>query len=133
MKKFLLLILPILVIVAVVFTIFGFFQVRFVETKLTDDLERRSKNIAESMELSVRQVLQNADKKTANYLVDKFESRERLQGCVIYDKERKIVAVTERFRDWPRQDPLRFTASMTDTLPNGAKEKFKEYLFCAIA
>lgn len=127
MKKILLLILPILVIVALAFTIFGIFQVRIEEGKLMNDLERRSKNIAESLELSIRHVLQNSDIKNANYLVEKFENRERLQGCVIYDKERKIVAVTDRFSDWIDYDSSRLNTSMIDTLPNGGKEKFKDY------
>ena len=44
MKKVLLFILPILIIVAGAFTIFGVFQVRFEEEKLTDDLMRRLKS-----------------------------------------------------------------------------------------
>ncbi len=127
MKKILLLILPILVIVAIAFTVFGIFQVRFEEEKLMDDLQRKARNIAESMELSVRHVLQNSDIKNANYLVEKFENRERLQGCAIYNKEGKIVAVTTRFSDWTNQNPLRIKASLSDTLPNGEKEKFKDY------
>ena len=127
MKRILLLILPILILVAVAFTIFGIFQVRFEEEKLTDDLQRRTKNYAESMDLSVRHVLENSDIKNANYLVEKFENRERQQGCIIYDKEGKTVAITQRFIDWNNQDSVRLKTSLSDTLPGGEDEKFKEY------
>lgn len=126
MKKILLLILPILVIVSVAFTVFGILQVRFENEKLTDDLQRKSKNIAESMELSVRHVLETSDIKNANYLVEKFESRDHLQGCAIYDKEGKIVAITGRFSDWINQNQSRIIASLADTLPGGEKAHFKE-------
>ena len=126
MKRILLLILPILVIVAIAFTVFGIFQVRFEEEKMVDDLQRRTKNFAESMDLSVRNVLQTSDIENANYLVERFENRERQQGCVIYDKEGKIVAVTGRFSDWGNQDSIRLRMSLADNLPNAGNEKFKE-------
>jgi trehalose 6-phosphate synthase len=101
MRKFFLLILPIIVIVSVIITIFGLFQVRYEQDKLMDDLERRTKHIAESMEWSVVQVLQSNNINDANYLVDKFENRERLQGCIIYDSLGNVFALTNRFKDWP--------------------------------
>src|SRR3989338_2723022 len=87
MRRILLFIFPILIMVSAAFTLFGFFQVRFEEEKLTDDLKRKAKSIAESMELSVRHALATTDLRNANYLAEKFETRERLQGCAIYDRE----------------------------------------------
>ena len=87
MRRVLLFILPILIIVSVAFTFFGLFQARLEEEKLTDDLKRKARTVAESMELSVKHVLLGNDLKNANYLAEKFETRERLQGCVIYNKE----------------------------------------------
>jgi len=43
MRRLLLFILPILVIVAIGFTIFGIMQIRFTEEKLMDDLEKKAK------------------------------------------------------------------------------------------
>jgi K+-transporting ATPase A subunit len=54
MRRIMLLILPILVIIAIGFTIFGVFQVQFEEEKSLDDLKRKTRHIAESMELSNR-------------------------------------------------------------------------------
>ncbi len=127
MRRILLFILPILIIVAVALTVFGIFQVRFEEEKLFDDLKRKAVSIAESMELSVKQVLLTADTKNANYLVEKFETRERLQGCAIYDKEGKIFTITKRFEDWKNREKPYLRDILENKVPRGEVEKFKEY------
>ncbi|MFA5100135.1 MAG: trehalose-6-phosphate synthase [Candidatus Omnitrophota bacterium] len=127
MKRILLFILPILVIIAAAFTAFGFIQVRFEEEKLMDDVKRKARSIAESMELSVRHVIENNDLKNANYLVEKFQTRERLQGCVIYDKDGEVFAITRRFLDW-KEKPKPYLQEVIQTKePSGGIEKFKEY------
>ena len=126
MRKVLLFILPILIIVAGAFTIFGVFQVRFEEEKLTDDLMRKAKHIAESIELSAKGVLLNNDIRNANYLVDKFETREKLQGCVIYDKDGKIIAITKRFSDWKDKEKPYINDLLTNKTPRGELENFRE-------
>jgi len=120
-------IFPILIMVSAAFTLFGFFQVRFEEEKLTDDLKRKAKSIAESMELSVRHALATTDLRNANYLAEKFETRERLQGCAIYDKEGNIIAVTKRFSDWKEKDRPYIKDILANKAPRGELEKFKEY------
>ncbi|MEI6831854.1 MAG: trehalose-6-phosphate synthase [Candidatus Omnitrophota bacterium] len=127
MRRVLLFILPILIIVSVAFTLFGFFQVRFEEEKLTDDLKRKARSVAESMELSVKHVLLVNDLKNANYLVEKFEARERLQGCAIYDKDGNIIALTKRFADWKEKDKPYIKDIIVNKIPRGELEKFKEY------
>jgi hypothetical protein len=87
MRRLLLFILPILLIVAIGFTIFGVMQIRFTEEQLMDDLQKKAKAIDESMALSAQAVFLNNDLKSATRLVESFQKRERLQGCVIYDKE----------------------------------------------
>src|SRR3989338_8488743 len=127
MRRILLFIFPILIMVSAAFTLFGFFQVRFEEEKLTDDLKRKAKSIAESMELSVRHALATTDLRNANYLAEKFETRERLQGCAIYDKEGNIIAVTKRFSDWKEKDRPYIKDILANKTPRGELEKFKEY------
>jgi len=86
MKKILLFILPILIIVAIALTVFGIFQVRFEEEKLLDDLKRKAIAVAESMELSIKQVLLNADTKNANYLSSVHNSIDiRLLKCLNFN------------------------------------------------
>ena len=127
MRRVLLFILPILIIVSVAFTLFGFFQVRFEEEKLIDDLKRKARTVAESMELSVKHVLLASDLKNADYLAEKFETRQRLQGCVIYDKDGQIIALTKRFADWKEKDKPYIKDIIESKVPRGELEKFKDY------
>jgi len=127
MRRVLLFILPILIIVSVAFTLFGFFQARLEEEKLTDDLKRKARTVAESMELSVKHVLLGNDLKNANYLTEKFETRERLQGCAIYDKDGNIIALTKRFADWKEKDKSYIKDIIANKIPRGELEKFKDY------
>lgn len=127
MKRILLFILPILIIIAVAFTVFGIIQVRFEEEKLMDDLKRKAKTVAESIELSARHILINNDLKLANRLVESFQKRERLQGAVIYDNDGQVLAITERIMDWKEKEkPYLKDILITKTI-RGALEKFKEY------
>lgn len=127
MRRIFLFILPILIVVAAAFTLFGYFQVRFEESKLLEDLKRKSKHIAESMELSARSVFVANDMRNANYIVEKFETRERLQGCVLYNKDGNIIAITKRFRDWKEKDKPYLKDLLLNKAPRGELEKFKGY------
>jgi len=127
MRRVLLFILPILIIVSVAFTLFGFFQTRLEEEKLIDDLKRKARTVAESMELSVKHVLLANDLKNADYLAEKFETRERLQGCVIYNKDGNIIALTKRFADWKEKDKPYLKDIIEHKVPRGELEKFKDY------
>ncbi|MFA5008668.1 MAG: trehalose-6-phosphate synthase [Candidatus Omnitrophota bacterium] len=127
MRRILLFILPILIIVAVVFTIFGILQVRFTQENFMDDLRRKTKAVAESMELSVHYALSNNDLRSINRLVDKFQTRERLQGCAIYDKDGNILAITEKFSDWKQKDKPYLKDVLATKSPRGALEKFQDY------
>lgn len=100
MKRILLFTLPILIIIAIIFAAFGFLQVRFEEEKLMDELKRKARAVAESVELSAKHILVNSDRKSARRLVESFQKRERVQGCVIYDKNGQIFAITEKIFGW---------------------------------
>lgn len=126
MKKLLLFILPLLAVIALVFAVFGFIQMRVSSERLTDDLERKAKNVAESMELSARIILASNDVKTAQRLADKFQKRERLQGCVFYTREGKILAVTERVAEFTRKDSPALSAALASNEPYDGMENFKE-------
>jgi len=126
MRRVFLFVLPILIIVSIVFTIFGLLQVSFLEEKLIDDMKRKAKQIAESMELSVKQVLLAKDIRNANYLVEKFETRERLQGCAIYDESGKLVVVTKRFSELKNMSRFNIKNALEKKQSIGEVEKFKE-------
>ncbi|MFH1397411.1 MAG: trehalose-6-phosphate synthase [Candidatus Omnitrophota bacterium] len=127
MKRILLFILPILIIVALGFTVSGVMQVRFTEERLMDDLKRKAKTVDESLELSARYILINNDLKSANRLVETFQKRERLQGCIIYDKNGQILAITGRFSDWKQKDKPYLKDILVTKTPRGSLEKFQEY------
>ena len=127
MKRILLFILPILILVSIVFVIFGIFQVSIEQEKLLDDLKRKARTVAESIDLSVKYLFLHNDLRHAQRLVEKFQTRERLQGCVIYDQNGQILAITQRFSDWEEKDKPYLKDVLTNKEPRGELEKFKEY------
>lgn len=133
MKRILFYIFPILIIVTIVFAIFGVIQVRLQEERLMDDLKRKAKNVAESMELSARQVFINSDIKTAQRLADKFQKRERLQGSIFYNKDGKILAITERISELTQKDEAYVNELLISKTPRDKLIKFKEYFLYSYA
>ncbi|MFH1258196.1 MAG: trehalose-6-phosphate synthase [Elusimicrobiota bacterium] len=127
MKRILLFILPLLIIVTAVFTVFGLIQVRFEEARLIEDIQRKAKTVAESIELSAQHIFLKNNLKAAKRLVESFQKRDRLQGCVIYYPDGKILAITERFSQWKDKDKPYFKDILADKMARGALEKFKEY------
>ncbi len=127
MKRIIVFTLPILIIASMVFAAFGLLQVRNQEVRLLDDLQRKAKNVAESMELSARQVFLNNDRKTAQKLADKFQKRERLQGCIFYTSQGKILAITERIADWERKDSAFLKDILASQAPADRLEKHNDY------
>jgi len=127
MKRLLLFVLPILIIVAIGFTVFGIMQIRFTQEKLMDDLQKKAKAVAESINFSARVILMNNDLRSASRLVETFQKRERLQGCIIYDKEGKIFAITERLSDWKGQEKPYIKDVLANKVARGALENFKDY------
>jgi len=127
MKRLLLFILPILTIVSIAFVLFGVIQVRFEEERLLDDLKRKAKAVAESVELSAKNILTNNDLRMAKRLVESFQKRERLQGCVLYDKEGKILAITERISKWQDENKPYIQEALASKQPHAGLEKLEEY------
>jgi trehalose 6-phosphate synthase len=104
MKKILIFVLPLIIIASIVIITFGVILVRSEEEKLMDDLKRKAETVAESVELSAEYVLANNDLAGARRLVKKFQGKARIQGCALYDKDGKLIAITERFKDWKDED-----------------------------
>ena len=127
MKRILIFLLPLLIIVTGAFAVFGIFQVRFQEERLMDDLKRKAKNVAESMELSAAQIFANNDLRSAQRMADKFQKRERLQGCVFYNKEGKVLAITERISDFAPRDNDYLISIIKSGIPQDKFDKFRDY------
>lgn len=128
MKRILLFILPILIIVSAVFITFGILQVSSEKEKLMDDLKRKVKAVTESVELSARYALINNDLQAAKRLVESFQRRERLQGCVIYDKGGNIMAITQRISALSQEDKSYIKDALSTKSPTDTVEKFGDYL-----
>ncbi|MFA5320466.1 MAG: trehalose-6-phosphate synthase [Candidatus Omnitrophota bacterium] len=127
MKRILLFIIPLLIIASLVFTIFGIMQIRFTEDKLMDDLQRKARTVAESVELSAKFILQNKDMMLAGRLVESFQKRDRLQGCVLYDSEGEVLAVTKRIREWPGRERDNLKGILAAGSARGSLRTYGEY------
>ncbi|MHB8910653.1 MAG: hypothetical protein ACYDAA_17405, partial [Syntrophales bacterium] len=127
MRRILLFSLPILIIVTVVFAVFGFFQARSIQERLIDEVKSKAKAVTESMELSAGQILATRDLRKAQRLIDKFETRERLQGCVLYDREGKLFVITKRFSEWKDHEKPYLAGVIAQKKPRGDLEKFGDY------
>jgi len=123
-KRAIFLVLPILIIVTLVFSVFGIWQIRSTEDKMMDDLKMKAKAVDEAQESHVRYILINNDRKGANRQVESFQRRERLQGCVIYDKNGDILAITQRFSGWSKKGKPYINDILATKSPRGALEKY---------
>lgn len=126
MKRIVFSVVPILIIVTIAFALFGVLQGRFVEDRLVDEVKRKARVVAESMELSVQNVLSVGNQRAARRIAERFEARERLQGCVIYDKNGRIVAITQRFAAWRDREKPYLQKVLADLEPRGGIETFGE-------
>jgi len=127
MKRLLIFILPILIIITVTLAVFGITQVRLEENRLIDEIKRKAGAVADSIEMSARHILIENDTKNANRLVEKFQRRERLQGCVIYDKDGNVFSVTPRFSEWRGRDKPYIDEILADKKTRSSVETFKGY------
>ena len=127
MKRILMFVLPIAIISCMVFAGFGVFQVRTEQDKLTEDVKRKAKAVAESVDLSVKYILINNDLKSARQLVEKFQTRDLMQGCIIYDSSAHVIAATKRFSDWAENDNKYIKEALVKKVPNDGFGDFNQY------
>lgn len=124
MKKILIIILPLLIAVSLVFLGFGILQARNQKERLTDEVKRKAKAVAESTEWAACHALKNHDLASAFKIVDKFQKRERPQGCVLYDEDGKIIAVTEHFSKWQDVERPYISELLVNRASRGTIEKY---------
>ncbi len=127
MKRILLFILPILAIIAAGLAVLGIVQVRSVRENLMDDLARKARTVAESIAFSAREILRDNDVAEADRLVDSFQLREQLQGCILYDREINVVAVTERIAQWKQPNSAQLKLVVETRAARGDLERFGKY------
>jgi trehalose-6-phosphate synthase len=90
------LIVSLVVTVAVVAVCSAYFHVQQESSRLNDEMERRSRLLAESLQESVQPAVQKGLSVNLQRLVEKFGNRERVTGMAIYDAKGKALAVTEK-------------------------------------
>ena len=83
MKQLLTIIAGVVVIVSMVVFVFTLRQVREEEASLTDDLERRTALLADSLKESVRPSYLSNATSTIQSVLDKFANRGRLLGLAV--------------------------------------------------
>lgn len=90
------LIVSLVVTVAAVAAFSAYFHVQQERSRLKDEMERRSRLLAESLQESVGPAMQMGHSTNLQRLVDKFGNRERVIGMAIYDAKGNALAVTEK-------------------------------------
>lgn len=90
------LIVSLVLTVAVVAGFSAYFQVQQERSRLNDEIARRSRLLAESLQESVLPAIQMDSSTNLQRLVEKFGNRERVRGMAIYDAKGKALAVTEK-------------------------------------
>ncbi|MDA8240747.1 MAG: trehalose-6-phosphate synthase [Nitrospiraceae bacterium] len=86
------LIVSLLFVAALVAAFFSFYQVRAENKRLTSDLERRTIILADSLQESVKALVQNNASDKLKRLVERFGNRERLKGVAVYDGQGAVLA-----------------------------------------
>ncbi|MBI5203242.1 MAG: trehalose-6-phosphate synthase [Elusimicrobia bacterium] len=88
------LIISLAVVVASVALGSSFIQVRLERAKQQEELERRSRLLAESLQETIEPLLAKGTSKQLTRLVERFGNRERLAGAAVFDAEGKALAIT---------------------------------------
>src|SRR3989337_2567262 len=94
MKQIIISILIIVIVITLVVTYFTITQVSREDQRLKSDLEYRSTLLAESLKETVEPNFINKSEFQLQYLVNKFEDKERLVGMNIYDNKANPVATS---------------------------------------
>jgi len=90
------LIVSLVVTVAAVAAFSAYFHVQQERSRLKDEMERRSRLLAESLQESVQPAIQMGLSMNLQRLVGKFGNREHIAGMAVYDAKENALAVTEK-------------------------------------
>jgi trehalose-6-phosphate synthase len=88
------LIVALVIAIALVAWVSAYFQVGHEKHALQDELERRSRLLAESLQESVEPLLPKGPSAGLRRLVQRFGNRERLAGVAVYDALQRPLAIT---------------------------------------
>ncbi len=89
------LLVSLILMAALVASVFSYLQVQSEQDRLTGELERRAIILAESLQETVRQLLHSGSAGKLKRLAEQFGNREKLVGVAIYDSAGAILASTQ--------------------------------------
>ncbi|GAC1703175.1 MAG: trehalose-6-phosphate synthase [Candidatus Acidiferrum sp.] len=123
MRTSLKIVLPLVISVALVSTIFAAYQARTEKRVLRGDLSRRAEILGESLQENVEPLLDHPRDKSLQRLVDRFGQREHLKGVAIYDALETPLAMTPGLAALLKSPPASVPGS--ETADTGAGEFVK--------
>ncbi|MFA6317589.1 MAG: trehalose-6-phosphate synthase [Elusimicrobiota bacterium] len=127
------LIIPLVVVVASVATFSAFFQVQQERQRQQEDLQRRSRLLAQSLEETVSPLVSKGPSARLQRLVEKFGNRERLAAVAVYDAKGTLLAITASLSASLPTAPKVVTESLEKGVDAGAFDVLNGkdlHLFC---
>lgn len=132
MKITIRLIVSLVFVIALVAVIFSYNQVRNEEARLIAELERRAIILAESLQESVKPLVESNSIPKLNRLVERFGNRERLKGVAVFDNHGGILSSTPDLAPKISQPFPQAVISITENRPISSFKDFsgsKIYLY----
>ncbi len=112
-------ILSIVIVISVLVLLFTLTQVWQEKERLTDDLERRSALLGESLKEIIEPLLEKGQPERVQKIVEKFGNRERLAGVAVYDAKDILIAATPPLSAHLSTPPKFVTNAMNSDLEGG--------------
>jgi alpha,alpha-trehalose-phosphate synthase [UDP-forming] len=102
------LIVSLVLAITLVSLLFAVYQVETENRSKRNELERRAQILAENLQETVEPLLEKGPQEQLRPIVEKFASRERLAGVVVYSGEGQPVLMTSDLAKWfgPKMPPL---------------------------
>jgi trehalose-6-phosphate synthase len=119
------LIVAMIVAIALVASFSAYFQVEHEKQALQEELERRSRLLAESLQESVEPLLPDGPSVRLRRLVQRFGNRERLAGVAVYDAYQTPLAITTGLDTALKTPPHIVTEAIVKGVDAGAFDRIQ--------
>jgi trehalose-6-phosphate synthase len=105
-------IFPLILIIALVASVFAFWRANGERERLATDLERRSSLIAEVLGDSLSPLLEKQSTDSAARILNKFSNRERMVGAAVYDSNGTFLVASEALKAPLEAEPQTMSSSI---------------------
>jgi trehalose-6-phosphate synthase len=119
MRTTLRIVLPLIFSVALVSLLFAAYQVRTEKRVLRGDLSRRAEILGESLQESIEPLLEHAQERNLQRIVERFGQREHLKGVAVYNAYGSALAITSGLAPILRSRPTVATRAQVDDSGTG--------------